>query len=79
VNEVKGDKSFCQYLRVLVIATRHIYPFDQLVRPSSGAGILSGNVRMTVDLRIQGMDESLVSTMCWVVELVMGIIIVPEQ
>jgi hypothetical protein len=36
VNEV-GDKSFCQYLRVLVIATRHILPFDQLIRPSSGA------------------------------------------
>jgi hypothetical protein len=30
VNEVDGDKSFCQYLRVLVIATRHILPFDQL-------------------------------------------------
>ncbi|KAH8650269.1 hypothetical protein BGZ60DRAFT_421646 [Tricladium varicosporioides] len=42
VNEVKGDKSGCQYLRVLVIATRHIMPFDQLIRPSSGAGILSG-------------------------------------
>lgn len=41
VNEVKGDKSFCQYLRVLVIATRHIMPFDQLIRPPSGAGILS--------------------------------------
>ncbi|KAG9242076.1 hypothetical protein BJ878DRAFT_482359 [Calycina marina] len=38
VNEVKGDKSFCQYLRVLVIATRHIHPFDQLIRPSPGAG-----------------------------------------
>ncbi|KAN0117099.1 hypothetical protein V8E51_003076 [Hyaloscypha variabilis] len=37
VNEVKGDRSFCQYLRVLVIATRHIMPFDQLIRPSSGA------------------------------------------
>ncbi|KAN0101933.1 hypothetical protein V8E51_012443 [Hyaloscypha variabilis] len=37
VNEVKGDKSFCQYLRVLVIATRHIMPFDHLIRPSSGA------------------------------------------
>jgi len=37
VNEVKGDKSFCQYLRVLVIATRHIMPFDQLIRPSSRA------------------------------------------
>ena len=41
VNEVKGDKSFCQYLRVLVIATRHILPFDQLVRPSSGTAVLS--------------------------------------
>jgi hypothetical protein len=41
VNEVKGDKSFCQYLRVLVIATRHIMPFDQLIRPPSGAGTLS--------------------------------------
>ena len=40
VNEVKGDKSFCQYLRVLVIATRHIMPFDQLMCPSSGAGML---------------------------------------
>ena len=28
VNEKKGDKSFCQYLRVLVIATRHSLPFD---------------------------------------------------
>jgi hypothetical protein len=36
VNELKGDKSFCQYLRVLVIATRHIMPFDQLIRPPSG-------------------------------------------
>ncbi|TVY71303.1 hypothetical protein LSUE1_G004472 [Lachnellula suecica] len=34
VNEVKGETSFCQYLRVLVIATRHIMPYDQLVRPS---------------------------------------------
>lgn len=33
VNEVKGEESFCQYFRVLVIATRHIMPFDQLVRP----------------------------------------------
>jgi hypothetical protein len=33
VNEVKGETSFCQYLRILVIATRHIMPFDQLVRP----------------------------------------------
>jgi len=33
VNEVKGEESFCQYLRILVIATRHIMPFDQLVRP----------------------------------------------
>ena len=36
VNEVDGDKSFCQYLRILVIATRHIMPFDQLFRPPSG-------------------------------------------
>ena len=28
VNEVKGDGSFCQYLRVLVIATRHFKPLD---------------------------------------------------
>jgi hypothetical protein len=33
VNEVKGEKSFCQYWRVLVIATRFILPFDQLIRP----------------------------------------------
>ncbi|KFZ16980.1 hypothetical protein V502_04811 [Pseudogymnoascus sp. VKM F-4520 (FW-2644)] len=33
VNEVKGEETFCQYLRILVIATRHIMPFDQLVRP----------------------------------------------
>lgn len=32
VNEVKGEESFCQYLRVLVVATRHIMPFDELVR-----------------------------------------------
>ena len=34
VNEVKGEKTSCQYLRILVIATRHIIPFDELVRPS---------------------------------------------
>ncbi|KAH8587244.1 hypothetical protein B0O99DRAFT_694701 [Bisporella sp. PMI_857] len=34
VNEVKGEESFCQYLRILVIATRQIMPFDQLFRPS---------------------------------------------
>lgn len=34
VNEVKGEKSFCQYWRVLVIATRCIKPFDQLIRPA---------------------------------------------
>lgn len=34
VNEVKGEKSFCQYWRVLVVATREIMPFDQLIRPS---------------------------------------------
>jgi hypothetical protein len=33
VNEAKGEKSFCQYLRVLVVATREIMPFDQLIRP----------------------------------------------
>jgi hypothetical protein len=45
VNEAKGEKSFCQYLRVLVIATRHIMPFDQLICPSSGAGMVSGHER----------------------------------
>jgi hypothetical protein len=34
VNEMKGEKSFYQYLRILVIATRHIMPYDQLIRPS---------------------------------------------
>ncbi|PQE14720.1 Vacuolar sorting-associated 3 protein [Rutstroemia sp. NJR-2017a BBW] len=34
VNEVKEETSFCQYLRIVVIATRHIMPYDQLVRPS---------------------------------------------
>lgn len=33
VNEVKGEKYFCQYWRVLVIATRDIMAFDQLIRP----------------------------------------------
>ncbi|CZT13843.1 uncharacterized protein RAG0_17334 [Rhynchosporium agropyri] len=33
LNEVKGEKSFCQYWRVLVTATRDIRPFDQLIRP----------------------------------------------
>lgn len=33
VNEAKGEKSFCQYWRVLVVATREILPFDQLIRP----------------------------------------------
>ena len=33
VNEVKVEESFYQYLRVLAIATRHIMPFDQLIRP----------------------------------------------
>lgn len=42
VNEIKGDGSCCQYLRVLVIATRHIMPFDQLLRPQSGVGVPSG-------------------------------------
>ena len=34
VNEVKGEKTFCQYWRILVVATRHIGPFDQLTRPA---------------------------------------------
>jgi hypothetical protein len=34
VNEDKDEKSCCQYWRILVIATRHIVPFDQLVRPA---------------------------------------------
>ena len=34
VNEVKGDKSNCQFFRILVFVTRHIMPFDQLVRLS---------------------------------------------
>jgi hypothetical protein len=34
VNEAKEETSFCQYLRIVVIATRHIMPYDQLVRPS---------------------------------------------
>ena len=33
VNEVKGEKSNCQFFRILVIATRDMMPFDQLVRP----------------------------------------------
>ena len=33
VNEVKGEKSTCQYWRVLVVATRHIKPLDHLIRP----------------------------------------------
>jgi hypothetical protein len=33
VNEVKGEKSNYQFFRILVIATRHMMPFDQLVRP----------------------------------------------
>jgi hypothetical protein len=33
VNKVKREKSFCQYWRLLVIATRDIMPFDQLIRP----------------------------------------------
>jgi hypothetical protein len=43
VDEAKGEKFFCQYLRVLVIATQHIMPFDQLIRPPSGAGMESGH------------------------------------
>jgi hypothetical protein len=33
VNEAKGEKSFYQYWRVLVIATRYVMPFNQLIRP----------------------------------------------
>ena len=33
VNEVKGEKSFCHYWRILAVATRHIMPLDRLVRP----------------------------------------------
>jgi hypothetical protein len=36
VNKVKGEKSFCQYWRLLVIATRDIMPFDQLIRLDLG-------------------------------------------
>jgi hypothetical protein len=43
VNEVNRDKSFCQYFRIVVIATRYIMPFDHLIRPSSGTGMLSGH------------------------------------
>jgi len=31
VNEVRGEKTFCQYWGLLVLATRHIMPFDQLL------------------------------------------------
>ncbi|KAH6725055.1 hypothetical protein BKA61DRAFT_728627 [Leptodontidium sp. MPI-SDFR-AT-0119] len=34
VNEVKDEKRFCQYWRILVLATRDIMPFDQLIRPA---------------------------------------------
>lgn len=34
VNEARREKTFCQYWRILVIATRHICPFDQLIRPA---------------------------------------------
>ncbi|KFY85332.1 hypothetical protein V498_07731 [Pseudogymnoascus sp. VKM F-4517 (FW-2822)] len=33
VNEVEGEALFCQYWRVLVVATRYIMPLDQLIRP----------------------------------------------
>jgi hypothetical protein len=33
VNEVKGEKYFCQYWRVLVMVTKEIRPIDQLIRP----------------------------------------------
>jgi hypothetical protein len=34
VNEARREKTFCQYWRILVIATRHIGPFDRLIRPA---------------------------------------------
>jgi hypothetical protein len=37
VNKVKGEET-CQYWRVLVIATRDIIPFDQLIRLYKSAG-----------------------------------------
>ncbi|TVY13942.1 hypothetical protein LARI1_G007589 [Lachnellula arida] len=33
VNEDKRENTFCQYWRIQVVATRHIMPFDQLIRP----------------------------------------------
>ena len=41
VNEVKEDQSFCQYLRILVLATRHIMLFGQFIRPPSRADVVS--------------------------------------
>ncbi|PQE05176.1 hypothetical protein CJF31_00011326 [Rutstroemia sp. NJR-2017a BVV2] len=43
VNEAKGEKSFCQYWRILVVATREILPFDQLIprrSPEAGSSII---------------------------------------
>lgn len=34
VNEARREKTFCQYWRILVVATRHIEPLDQLIRPA---------------------------------------------
>ena len=48
MNEAKAETSFCYYVRVLVIATWHIIPFDRLIRQSSGTGMVFGNER---DLR----------------------------
>lgn len=33
VNEAE-EETFCEYFRVLVVATRHIMPFEQLIRPA---------------------------------------------
>ena len=33
VNEDESEKTFCQFWRILVVATRHIMPLDQLLRP----------------------------------------------
>jgi hypothetical protein len=33
VNKAEGEM-FCEYFRILVIATTHIMPFEQLIRPA---------------------------------------------
>ena len=34
VNEARREKTFCQYWRILVVATRYIEPLHQLIRPA---------------------------------------------